>query len=104
MGINDTSSDEVFTYTVRDITDTPAGTDLSTLPTLLSGKATIPADSSTPVASLPTAGMDHRFLLLEWHDSRGTHTTHFILEPEHLDHVAYMRALSLCGFDEFQGF
>ena len=110
VGINDTSADETFTYTVKDITDTPAGTDLSSLPVLLSGTVTVPADTATPVASLPTEGLldfgrvDHRFLLIEWSDSRGTHTSHFILEPEHLDYAAYMRALSLCGFDEFQGF
>jgi hypothetical protein len=48
--------------------------------------------------------MESRFLLIEWQDSRGTHTSHFILEPQHLDYTAYMRALSLCGFDHFQGF
>ena len=104
VGINDTSADETFTYSVKDITDTPAGADLSTIPTLLSGETTVPADTATPVASLPTSGMDDRFLLIEWNDSRDHHTSHFILEPEHLDYTAYMRALSLCGFDEFQGF
>ena len=104
VGINDTSTDEVVTYTVKDITDAPAGTDLSTLPALLSGEVTIPADTAAPVASLSTAGMDHRFLYIEWNDSRGHQTSHFILEPEHLDYTAYLRALSLCGFDEFQGF
>ena len=104
MGINDTSADEVFTYIVKDITDVPAGTDLSTLPALLSGTATIPADSATPVASIPTHGMDDRFLYVEWSDSHGTHPTHFILEPQHLDYATYLRALSLCGFDQFQGF
>ena len=104
VGINDTPTDEVVTYTVKDITDAPAGTDLSTLPALLSGEVTISADTAAPVASLSTAGMDHRFLYIEWNDSRGRHASHFILEPEHLDYTAYLRALSLCGFDEFQGF
>ena len=104
VGINDTSADETFTYSVKDITDTPAGADLSTIPSLLSGTVTITADTATPVASLSMANMDRRFLYIEWQDSRGHHTSHFILEPEHLDYTAYMRALSLCGFDEFQGF
>ena len=104
VGINDTPTDEVVTYTVKDITDAPAGTDLSALPALLSGEVTISADTAAPVDSLSTAGMDHRFLYIEWNDSRGRHTSHFILEPEHLDYTAYLRALSLCGFDEFQGF
>jgi hypothetical protein len=54
VGINDTSKDEVFTYTVKDITGLPVGTDLTAIPALLSGEATVPADTATPVASLPT--------------------------------------------------
>ena len=104
VGINDTSKDEVFTYTVRDVTGLPVDTDLTTLPALLSGEITIPADTATPVASLPTTGMDDRFLLIEWTDSLGGHTSHFILEPEHLDYTVYLNALTLCGFDDFQGF
>ena len=104
VGINDTSKDEVFTYTVKDVTGLPVGTDLTTLPALLSGETTIPADTATPVASLPTSGMDDRFLLIEWTDSLGGHTSHFILEPKHLDYTAYLNALTLCGFDDFQGF
>ena len=104
VGINDTSKDEVFTYTVKDITGLPVGTDLTTVPALLSGTATIPADTATPVASLPTTGMDDRFLLIEWTDSRGDHTSHFILEPKHLDYTTYMQALELCGFDDWHGF
>jgi hypothetical protein len=104
VGINDTSKDEVFTYTVKDITGLPVGTDLTTLPALLSGETTIPADTATPVASLPTSGMDDRFLLIEWTDSLGGHTSHFILEPKHLDYTSYLNALTLCGFDDFQGF
>ena len=104
MGINDTQKDEIFTYTVRDITGLPVDTDLTTLPVLLSGEITIPADTATPVASLPTAGMDDRFLLIEWTDSLGGHTSHFILEPKHLDYTVYLNALTLCGFDDFQGF
>ena len=56
------------------------------------------------MASLPTTGMDDRFLLIEWTDSFGGHTSHFILEPKHLDYTAYLNALTLCGFDDFQGF
>ena len=104
VGINDTSKDEVFTYTVKDVTGLPVGTDLTAIPALLSGESTIPADSATPVASLPTSGMDDRFLLIEWTDSLGGHTSHFILEPKHLDYTAYLNALTLCGFDDFQGF
>jgi hypothetical protein len=48
--------------------------------------------------------MDDRFLLIEWTDSRGGHTSHFILEPEHLDYTAYVQALELCGFDDWHGF
>ena len=104
VGINDTSKDEIFTYTVKDVTGLPVDTDLTTLPALLSGETTIPADTATPVASLPTSGMDDRFLLIEWTDSLGGHTSHFILEPKHLDYTAYLNALTLCGFDDFQGF
>jgi hypothetical protein len=104
VGINDTSKDEVFTYTVKDITGLPVGTDLTTVPALLSGEATIPADTATPVASLPTTGMDDRFLLIEWTDSHGDHTSHFILEPKHLDYTTYIQALELCGFDDWHGF
>jgi hypothetical protein len=98
MGINDTQKDEVFTYTVKDVTGLPLGTDLSALPAILSGEASVPADSATPVASLSTEGMDHRFLLIEWQDSNGYHRSHFILEPEHLNYADYMQGLALCGF------
>ena len=104
VGINDTQKDEIFTYTVKDITGLPVGTDLTAVPTLLSGEVTVPADTATPVDSLPTAGMDDRFLLIEWWDSNGDHRSHFILEPQHLDYTAYQNALTLCGFDQFQGF
>jgi hypothetical protein len=104
VGINDTQKDEIFTYTVKDITDASADTDLTALPTLLSGKISVPADSAASVAALPVAGMEHRFLLMEWQDSAGTHTSHFILEPQHLDYDTYIRALTLCGFDDWNGF
>ena len=104
MGINDTQKDEIFTYTVKDITGLPVGTDLTAVPALLSGEITVPADSATPVVSLPTRGMEHRFLLMEWKDSCGSHRSHFILEPEHLDYALYTTALELCGFDQWQGF
>jgi hypothetical protein len=104
VGINDTQRDEVFTYTVKDITDAPETADLASLPALLSGSVTVPADSALPAASLPTNGMEDRFLCIEWTDSRGGHTSHFILEPHHLDFAVYLRALSLCGFNDFQGF
>ena len=103
VGINDTQKDEVFTYTVKDVTDLPVDTDLSTVPALLSGEATIPADSATPVASLPSEEMDHRFLLIEWRDSCGEHRSHFIPEPQHLDSHMYMQALALCKFDDWNG-
>ena len=48
--------------------------------------------------------MDDRFLLIEWRDSDGDHRSHFILEPRHLDYTTYLNALTLCGFDQFQGF
>ena len=104
MGINDTQKDEIFTYTVRDITGLPVGTDLTAVPALLSGEVTVPADSATPVVSLPTSGMDDRFLLIEWRDSQGDHRSHFILEPKHLDYTTYTQALELCGFDDWHGF
>lgn len=104
VGINDTQRDEVFTYTVKDITGHPANTDLSAVPALLSGSAAVPADSSASVATLPASGMDHRFLLIEWQDSAGEHRSHFIPEPEHLDYTTYVQALELCGFDTWQGF
>ena len=95
VGINDTQRDEVFTYTVKDITGLPADTDLTTVPPILSGEVTVPADSTAPAGTLPTAGMEHLFLLIEWSDSAGCHTSHFILEPEHLNYTAYMQALQL---------
>ena len=104
VGINDTQRDEVFAYTVKDITDAPENADLASLPVLLSGSVTIPADSAIPVASLPVSDMDHRFLLMEWRDSTGSHRSHFILEPQHLDYRAYVRALTLCGFDDWMSF
>ena len=103
MGINDTQTDTAFAYTVKDITNLPADTDLTAIPTLLAGEAVIPADSATPVASLPVEGMEKRFLLIEWEDSHGRHSSHFILEPQHLDSHMYMQALALCKFDEWNG-
>ena len=104
MGINDTQKDEIFTYTVKDITGLPVGTDLTAVPALLAGEVTVPADTATPVAGLPTSGMDDRFLLIEWRDSQGRHLSHFILEPKHLDYTTYLQALELCGFDDWHGF
>jgi hypothetical protein len=104
VGINDTSKDEVFTYTVKDITGLPVGTDLTAIPALLSGEVSIPADSAAPVAALPVEGMEKRFLLMEWTDSHGDHRSHFILEPEHLDYTTYLQAITLCGFDDWHGF
>ena len=104
MGINDTQKDEIFTYTVKDVTGLPVGSDLTAVPSLLSGEVTVPADSATPVAALPTSGMDDRFLLIEWRDSDGFHRSHFILEPKHLDYHTYTQALTLCEFDDWQGF
>ena len=103
MGINDTQKDEVFTYTVKDITGLAPDTDLSTLPPILSGKVTVPADSAAPAATLSAEGMDHSFLLMEWQDSRGDHRSHFIPEPQHLDSHMYMQALALCKFDDWNG-
>ncbi len=105
VGINDSQKPATFTYTVKDITDLPADTDLSTVPVLLSGTVTVPADAAAPADSIPAEGLDHRFLLIEWTLADGsTHKSHFILEPEHLDSKMYMTALTLCGFDDWQGF
>ncbi len=105
VGINDSQAAATFTYTVKDVTDLPADTELSRVPTLLSGTVTVPADATAPAASLPAEGLDHRFLLIEWTLPDGTsHKSHFILEPEHLDSSMYMTALELCGFDDWQGF
>ncbi len=108
VGINDSQKDETFTYTVKDITDLPVDTDLASVPTLLSGKVTVPADSTAPASLLTAAGMEHRFLLIDWTlESEGNataHRSHFILEPEHLESSMYMQALALCGFDDWHGF
>ncbi len=104
MGINDTQKDVTFTYTVKDVTGLPVGTDLSTLPTLLSGEVTVPADAASPAASLPVEGLADRFLYMEWTVDGQHGTSHFILEPEHLDSKIYMQALELCGFDDWHGF
>ena len=104
MGINDTSRDEVFTYTVKDVTGLPADTNLSAVPTLLEGSVTVPANAALPAASIPAEGMDDRFLLIEWSDAQGSHRSHFVPEPRHLDADVYMQALALCGFDDWQGF
>ncbi len=104
VGINDTQGDEVFTYTVKDVTGLSADTDLTQVPVLLSGSVSVPADGTALVATLPAEGMEQRFLLLEWQDSAGDHRSHFILEPEHLDYSTYIQALALCKFDDWQGF
>ncbi len=105
MGINDSQKPAAFTYTVKDVTNLPVDTDLATVPTLLSGSVTVPADAVAPAATLSAEGLDHRFLLIEWTLADGiTHKSHFILEPEHLDSEMYMTALDLCGFDDWQGF
>ncbi len=105
MGINDAQKPATFAYTVKDVTNLPADTEVSAIPALLSGEVTVPADAATPAAILPAAGLDHRFLLIEWTLADGTaHKSHFILEPEHLDSRMYMTALSLCGFDAWEGF
>ena len=104
MGINDTQKDAVFTYTVKDVTGLPIDTDLNTVPAILSGEVTVPADTAAPAASLPVEGLADRFLYIEW-TANGEHgTSHFILEPEHLDYKAYMNTLALCGFDDWHGF
>jgi hypothetical protein len=104
VAINDTGKEEVFTFTVKDITGLPADTDLTAVPTLLSGEVIAPPDGTAAAATLPTSGEDHRFLLIEWRDSAGEHRSHFISEPEHMDSAVYMQALALCGFDDWQGF
>lgn len=104
MGINDTQKDVTFTYAVKDVTGLPADTDLNTVPTLLSGEVTVPADAAASAASLPVEGLADRFLYIEWTANGERGTSHFILEPEHLDYRTYMNALALCGFDDWYGF
>ncbi len=105
VGINDAQKPAVFTYSVKDVTDLPANTDLASVPALLAGEVTVPADGTSPAAELPAEGLDHRFLLIEWSLADGSqHRSHFILEPEHLDSEMYLTALTLCGFDDWQGF
>jgi beta-mannosidase len=70
VAINDTQKEEVFTFTVKDITGLPADTDLTAVPTLLSGEVIAPPDGTAAAATLPTSREDHRFLLIEWRDSR----------------------------------
>ncbi len=105
VGINDSQKEATFTYTVKDITDLPAGTDPATVPALLAGDVTVPADAAVPAADLPAEGLEHRFLLIEWTlADRSTHRSHFVLEPEHLASEMYMTALEVCGFDNWEGF
>ncbi|MBQ9779651.1 MAG: hypothetical protein IJW00_01780 [Clostridia bacterium] len=104
MGINDTQKNVTFTYTVKDVTGLPVDTDLNTVPAILSGEVTVPADAAAPAASLPVEGLADRFLYIEW-TANGEHgTSHFILEPEHLNFDTYMQALTLCKFDDWHGF
>ena len=104
MGINDTQKNVTFTYTVKDVTGLPVDTDLNTVPAILSGEVTVPADAAAPAASLPVEGLADHFLYIEW-TANGEHgTSHFILEPEHLNFDTYMQALTLCKFDDWHGF
>ncbi len=105
VGINDAQKPAVFTYTVKDVTDLPVDTDLATVPVLLSGEVTVPADAAVKATHISAEGLDHRFLLIEWTLADGSkHRSHFVLEPEHLNSKMYMTALALCGFDDWQGF
>ena len=104
MGINDTQKDVTFTYNLKDVTGLPADTDLNTVPAILSGEVTVPADAAASAASLPVEGLADRFLYIEWTANGERGTSHFILEPEHLDYRTYMNALALCGFDDWYGF
>lgn len=116
--INDTGEEADFCFTVKDVTGLPPHTDLSRVPCLLSGQVTAPADSVVPAASLPlqfpspsetssaekTPVEDRRFLLIEWQDAHGYHRSHHIPEPRHMHSATYLQALSLCGFDNWEGF
>ncbi len=95
FAVQDGGCAQQITYTVRDVlSDT----------VLVSGTATVAAETATPVAILPEM-TDFHFLLIEWQTVDGKcGRNHFTTKTLDISYDEYLKALAKCGFDEFEGF
>ncbi len=95
FAVQDGGSERSVTYTVRDVLSDEI---------LLSGTATVGAESATPVAVLPEM-TDFHFLLIEWQTADGVcGRNHFATKTLDISYAEYMQALQKSAMDEFEGF
>jgi hypothetical protein len=86
---------QTVSYTVRDVLADKV---------LLSGTATVAAESATSVATLPEMS-DFHFLLIEWQTADGKcGRNHFTTKTMDISYAEYICALQKSDMDEFEGF
>lgn len=95
MAVQDGGKMQTVSYTVRDVLADKV---------LLSGTATVAAESAASVATLPEMS-DFHFLLIEWQTADGKcGRNHFTTKTMDISYAEYICALQKSDMDEFEGF
>ena len=98
MAANDLPGNVTITYQVSRIADHGAKEPL------LSGEATLEADSLSEVGALPAVECQQDFYLIEWETEGKVCRNHYYTNQPNIDYRKYLQALKVCGMDEFEGF
>ena len=91
-GVNDTQTDAELSYKVTDVLSGK---------TVMEGNAVISANSSTAVSEIPVSD-NKTFYLIEWINDGRTYKNHYFTNIIDICFDDYMKALEMCGFDEFE--
>jgi beta-mannosidase len=95
MAVQDGGKMQTVSYTVRDVLADKV---------LLSGTATVAAESAASVATLPEMS-DFHFLLIEWQTTDGKcGRNRFTTKTMDISYAEYLCALQKSDMDEFEGF
>ena len=68
------------------------------------GTATAKADASVRIFGIPVMEGEKHFYFIEWEMDGQSFTNHFMTGLKDIDYTEYLKAITTCGYAEFEGF
>lgn len=96
IGVNDLPTNQKVQYKVSRI-------DGDATAEVLRGEAYLVADSSAEIGGIPVSDTEKTFYLIEWMRDGKPYKNHYFTNIINIDYRKYLRALEVCGMDEFEG-
>ncbi len=93
--VSELPEDKVLKYKVTDIT---AGR------VVADGTVTAKADSSVRIFDIPASEGEKHFYFIEWKMDGQTFSNHFMTGLKDIDYAEYLKAITTCGYADFEGF